>query len=95
MKTLTALLLTIAVAPAFAGGSTYVKPHFQKDGTFVQGHQRTNPDATQYNNWSTKGNTNPYTFKPGTVEPAPAFSWKPQPVKQPTTNWWVAPTQDE
>jgi hypothetical protein len=48
------------------GGDVYVKPYFRKDGTFVDGHMRSSPDKDFYNNWSTKGNVNPYTGKEGT-----------------------------
>lgn len=41
----------------------YTKP---STGTYVAPHHQTNPDRTQRNNWSTKGNTNPYTGKRGT-----------------------------
>jgi len=53
----------------FARNSHYVKPYYRKDGTFVNGHYQTNPDGNIYNNWSTKGNINPYTGKEGTVDP--------------------------
>ncbi|MBK6006868.1 hypothetical protein JJB11_12275 [Ramlibacter ginsenosidimutans] len=47
----------------------YVRPHITKDGTYVQGHQQTNPDGNRFNNWSTQGNYNPYTGQAGTVNP--------------------------
>jgi hypothetical protein len=31
----------------------------------VQPHRATNPDSTKTNNWSHKGNVNPYTGKAG------------------------------
>ena len=52
-----------------SGDSHYVSPHTRKDGTYVPGHRQTNPDNSKQNNWSTKGNTNPFTGKPGTKEP--------------------------
>jgi len=45
-----------------------VKSYTQKDGTRVESHKRTAPNKTQRDNWSTKGNTNPYTGKKGTKE---------------------------
>jgi len=30
---------------------------------------QTNPNSTKLDNYSTKGNVNPYTGKPGTVDP--------------------------
>ncbi len=47
----------------------YVKSYTRKDGTFVQGHYRTNPNSTNRDNYSTLGNTNPHTGKPGWVPP--------------------------
>ena len=47
----------------------YVKGYFRKDGTYVSGHYRTNRNNTNLDNYSTKGNTNPYTGKPGYIEP--------------------------
>jgi hypothetical protein len=45
-----------------------VRGYYRKDGTYVQPHYRSNPDGNPYNNWSTKGNINPYTGKVGTKE---------------------------
>jgi len=52
--------------PSSKGGSTSVRGHTRRDGTYVAPHHRTNPDGNRSNNWSTKGNQNPYTGKPGT-----------------------------
>ena len=43
-----------------------VDSYFKTDGTFVQEHYRTAPDNSFNNNWSTVGNTNPYTGEAGT-----------------------------
>lgn len=43
----------------------YVNGYYKKDGTYVEPHYRSNPDGNQYNNWSTKGNINPYTGEEG------------------------------
>ena len=48
-----------------SGGSHSVRPHITRDGVYVPGHRQTNPNSSRYDNWSTKGNTNPYTGKPG------------------------------
>lgn len=34
-------------------------------GTYVQPHYRTSPNRTKWDNWSTRGNINPYTGKRG------------------------------
>jgi len=43
-----------------------VKGYYRKDGTYVAPHYRSDPDGKFYNNWSTKGNVNPFTGKKGT-----------------------------
>lgn len=52
--------------------STYVPSHIRKDGTYVEGHRRSTPDQNFTNNWSTKGNDNPYTGKDGSRVTPPA-----------------------
>jgi hypothetical protein len=37
-----------------------------RDGQYIAPHWRSHPDGDFYNNWSTKGNVNPYTLQPGT-----------------------------
>jgi hypothetical protein len=46
--------------------SHYVSPHVTSNGTAVQGHYQTNPNSTQLDNYSTRGNVNPYTGAVGT-----------------------------
>jgi hypothetical protein len=55
---------------AQAAPSHTVAGHTTKRGTYVLPHRQTNPDHTRLNNWSTKGNVNPYTGKPGTKKPS-------------------------
>lgn len=59
------LLILLALLSTTATADTYVNPHFRKDGTFVQGHMRSSPDSSTYNNYSSQGNTNPYTGSQG------------------------------
>lgn len=68
MKATIVVLLVFICTTAFAR-DVYVKSYVRKDGGFVQEHYRTSPDGNVYNNYSTKGNINPYTGKAGTVEP--------------------------
>jgi len=49
--------------------SHYVQPHFNSSGTFTQGHHQTNPNNTQFDNYNTRGNYNPYTGAYGTRSP--------------------------
>lgn len=43
-----------------------VRGYTTKRGTYVAPHRQTNPDHTQRNNYSTRGNVNPWTGKAGT-----------------------------
>jgi hypothetical protein len=47
-------------------GSHYVHGYTRKDGTTVTGHYATIPNSSRKDNYSTKGNVNPHTGKPGT-----------------------------
>lgn len=38
-------------------------------GTYVQPHQQTNPNGTQYDNYNSRGNYNPYSGTYGTRTP--------------------------
>jgi hypothetical protein len=49
--------------------SYQVDGYYRSNGTYVQPHYRTSPDSTVYNNYSTKGNYNPYTGNYGTRNP--------------------------
>jgi hypothetical protein len=49
-----------------SSGSHVVRGYTTKRGTYVAPHHATNPDHTQRNNYSTKGNVNPWTGKAGT-----------------------------
>ncbi len=45
--------------------SVRVKSSVTKTGTYRLSHMRTSPNKTKIDNWSTKGNVNPYTSKQG------------------------------
>ena len=76
-------------------GTVNVKGYIRKDGTYVPPHVRSAPDKSFDNNWSTKGNSNPFTGKDGTKispeHPSPSrsvgsFIPSLQEVTQPKTN---------
>ncbi len=76
-----ALMLIVAFAPiSYArggghsgghvhGGSVHVRSSVTKSGVYRQAHHRTSPNNTKGDNWSTKGNVNPYTGQAGTKNP--------------------------
>lgn len=51
--------------PTYPSGPVRVKGYIKRDGTSVKTHYRSRPDGTRANNWSTKGNYNPFTGKRG------------------------------
>lgn len=46
-----------------------VKGYIKKSGTYVAPSVKTSPNHTKRDNYSTKGNANPYTGKEGTIDP--------------------------
>lgn len=46
-----------------------VSPYTTQSGTYVGSHHSTNPNNTQLDNYSTRGNINPYTGQIGTRSP--------------------------
>lgn len=65
------LILTLILAVFFliVGNETFaitkVGGYRKKSGTYVKPYFKSSPDGSKYNNWSTKGNINPYTGKKG------------------------------
>lgn len=48
-----------------SGGSHSVSGYTKSNGTYVAPSHAKNPNDTKSDNWSTKGNVNPYTGKEG------------------------------
>ena len=46
--------------------SVDVSGYTRSNGSYVNSYERSSPDNTTSNNWSTKGNINPYTGQEGT-----------------------------
>ena len=69
MKTIVAITIGLLFAGIAAAQDVYVRPYVTKNGTYVQGHHRSSPNSTTFDNYSTKGNFNPYTGQAGTVDP--------------------------
>ncbi|WP_093132716.1 MULTISPECIES: hypothetical protein [unclassified Variovorax] len=49
-----------------SSGSHSTSGYTKSNGTYVAPSHATNPNSTKADNWSTKGNVNPYTGKAGT-----------------------------
>lgn len=61
--------LFVAVIGAQAALAVSVKGYYKSNGTYVQPYNRTSPNKSLFDNYSTKGNYNPYSGKAGTVNP--------------------------
>lgn len=85
MKLIIAVLLCAVSVTALA--AQRVDGYTRKDGTYVAPHYRSSPNSTKLDNYSTQGNTNPYTGERGTVNPyapAPTYQpYQPAPAYQP------------
>ena len=46
-----------------------VKGFTKKNGTYVPPHYKSSPNKSKFDNFSTKGNVNPFNGKKGTVNP--------------------------
>lgn len=80
MSRLLSLVALALLLPALVSAQVFVPGYLRRDGTYVQPHYRSAPDHTPDNNWSTRGNLNPYTGQYGTHTP------QPQPY-QPLPSW--------
>ena len=64
------LILALGSSAAWArGGAVRVRSSYTKTGSYRPAYVRTAPNKTKIDNWSAKGNYNPYTGKSGTKNP--------------------------
>ncbi len=66
-KLMVVLVLTLFNITVYA--SVYVHGYTRSNGTYVAPYYRSSPNNSVYDNWSTKGNINPYTGQEGTKYP--------------------------
>lgn len=74
------MLAAATLAGAFASQASadqYVHGYFRGSGTYVQPYMRSDADGNPFNNYSTRGNINPYTGKMGTHNP---YGYNPSPT---------------
>jgi len=57
--------LVVVLMPAFLSAE-WVSGYYRSNGTYVQGYNRSNSNSTVTDNYSYKGNVNPYTGETGT-----------------------------
>jgi hypothetical protein len=63
------IAIAIVAITASLNAQTWVNGYQRSDGTQVGGHYRSSPNGNPNDNWSTKGNYNPYTGAAGTRNP--------------------------
>ncbi len=69
MKVMHVAMAVLATGLLLAGSAfadTYVSGYTTSYGTYVAPHYRSDANGTKSDNWSTRGNVNPYTGKAGT-----------------------------
>lgn len=54
---------------SYGGTDHQTSSYYNNRGTFVEPHYQTNPNNTQYANFSSRGNYNPHTGSYGTRQP--------------------------
>jgi len=65
MKKLLALLIVCGMLFSTTAFAEYVSGHYRKNGTYVNGYNRSDRNDTVRDNYSYAGNTNPYTGATG------------------------------
>ncbi len=65
MKKIIILALAIMAFASVASADQYVRGHYNHNGTYVEGYHRSDPDGDRNNNYSHKGNVNPWTGQRG------------------------------
>ncbi len=67
------LFILVSFSASVGAKTTRVKGYYKPStGTYVAPSYKTSPNKTKLDNYSTKGNYNPYTGKKGTVNP---YKW--------------------
>ena len=59
----------LLLLPSAAMADDWVNAYTRRDGTYVGGYWRTERNGNPYDNYSTRGNVNPYTGVPGYKDP--------------------------
>ena len=75
------LLIALAMASGAAIAQVQRDGYITKNGTYVAPSVATKPNDTKLDNYSTKGNVNPYTGKTGTVDPYKIEPYKVEPLR--------------
>ena len=65
MKKLIVIAFLFASSIASVQANVWVNGYYTSSGSWVGGHYRSSPDSSFSNNYSSQGNTNPYTGQRG------------------------------
>ena len=90
-RALAIFLIAAACAPA-ADAQVHVKGYIRKDGTYVAPYYRSTPNSSRADNFSSRGNYNPYTGQRGTQDPYRNNSYQPTYSAPPSPNSYAAPS---
>lgn len=76
-------IITIAILTLSAQvvADEYINGYTRQDGTYVAPHMRSSPNNVQHDNYTTKGNINPYTGQRGTQTDDNNGRYVPNPYK--------------
>lgn len=62
-------LFMLSVGSTPTDAASRVRGYTKSNGTYVQPYYRSSPNSTRFDNYSTRGNYNPYSGKWGTRNP--------------------------
>lgn len=70
MKRFVLTVIIAGLAASQLSAQVRVRGYTRSDGTYVAPHYRSSPNGSTYDNYSTRGNVNPYTGQAGTRDPS-------------------------
>lgn len=91
MKKLVLAALVAAIFAPAVSAQVKVKGYTRSDGTYVAPHYRSSPNSSTLDNYSTKGNVNPYTGTYGTRNPSPSYGSPYTTPRSPSTSTFGSP----
>ena len=94
MKKLVCAFAVMVLLTSSVLAAQRVNGYTTRNGTYVAPHYRSNSDGLKYNNYSTRGNYNPYTGSKGYKSSdyrVPTNTYKPRYSK--IKNWWLNETR--
>jgi peptidoglycan hydrolase-like protein with peptidoglycan-binding domain len=86
------LLQVVSFSQRKSSSDVHVMGYTRSNGTYVQPHYRTAPNSTNRDNFSTSGNTNPYTGKAGWIAPDNKSLTLPESSSTPSSSSYSFPS---